>query len=350
MTTATLPEGLHAGWYLLALTPELDSEITPLSVGARALMVVRDDADRVRVFDAYCPHRGAHLGYGGKLVDGCVICPFHRRRIRLGTGAGRMSVREYPALRCGAAVFVRLADSPGDERGFERVMRELNERRPLVAAVTQAVRVPTDLVVENAFDVDHFGPVHGVPRTIGMHISPGESGALVIEGEFETRVPPWQRPAGGVVRSRFLARAFSPSVVVTELGAEGAAHTVVTGATPTADGSIVRIAIGVAGGEPATIDGLVTGARRAITQDAAVWDHLNLSRAAQLDFRDRQVIAFRQFCAAFAAIGADPGLPPPAAGPAAGVAGQVAAGPTAGPAAGVAAGPAAGVAAGAAGR
>jgi nitrite reductase/ring-hydroxylating ferredoxin subunit len=312
MTTAMLPEALHEGWYLLALTPELDGEITPLSVGSRALMAVRDDADRVRVFDAHCPHRGANLGYGGKLAGGCVVCPFHGRRIRLGTGAGRMSVREYPVLRCGEAVFVRLADSPSDERGFERVMRELNERRPLVAAVSQAIRVPTDLVVENAFDVDHFAAVHGVPRTIGMQISPGVSGELVIEGAFETRVPPWQQPAGGAFQSRFLARAFSPSVVVTELGAAEAAHTVVTGATPTADGSIVRIAIGVAGAEQSTVDGLVAGARRAITQDAAVWDHLDLSRANRLDARDRQVIVFRRFCGTFAALGDDAGLPAPA--------------------------------------
>jgi phenylpropionate dioxygenase-like ring-hydroxylating dioxygenase large terminal subunit len=26
--------------------------------------------------DAYCPHQGAHLG-GGKVVDGCIQCPFH---------------------------------------------------------------------------------------------------------------------------------------------------------------------------------------------------------------------------------------------------------------------------------
>ena len=86
---------------------------------------------------------------------------------------------------------------------------------------------------------------------------------------------------------------------------------VVTGATPTADGSIARIAIGVAGGEPSTVDGLVAGARRAIAQDANVWDHLDLSAAAQLDSRDRQVIVFRRFCTTFAALGEDAGRPAP---------------------------------------
>jgi phenylpropionate dioxygenase-like ring-hydroxylating dioxygenase large terminal subunit len=31
----------------------------------------------LRVFDAHCPHQGAHLGHGGRLRDGCVGCPFH---------------------------------------------------------------------------------------------------------------------------------------------------------------------------------------------------------------------------------------------------------------------------------
>lgn len=31
----------------------------------------------LRVFDAFCPHQGAHLGHGGSLDDDCLRCPFH---------------------------------------------------------------------------------------------------------------------------------------------------------------------------------------------------------------------------------------------------------------------------------
>jgi nitrite reductase/ring-hydroxylating ferredoxin subunit len=301
MTMTAIPEALHDGWYLLAFTSELDGEVTPLALGPRALMVVRDDPDRIRVFDARCPHRGAHLGHGGRLLDGCMVCPFHGRRIRLGPEAGRRSVREHRTLVAGDAIFVRLSDTAWNDRGFERFMRELAQQRPLVAAVTKAVRVPTDLIVENAFDVAHFAAVHAVRRTIGMRIGTGEDGDLVIDGEFETEVPPWQRAKPGLFRSRFLARAFSPSVVVTEFGPDGASHAVVTSATPTADGSIARVALGVKGHERAALDSLTRGARRALAQDAAVWDHLDLSAEPNLDARDREVLAFRGFRAAFAA-------------------------------------------------
>jgi nitrite reductase/ring-hydroxylating ferredoxin subunit len=41
-------------------------------------VVVRTNRDgELRVFDAFCPHQGAHLGHGGKMDDDCLRCPFH---------------------------------------------------------------------------------------------------------------------------------------------------------------------------------------------------------------------------------------------------------------------------------
>jgi 3-ketosteroid 9alpha-monooxygenase subunit A len=291
-------EQLHAGWYFLALTRELDGEISPLTLGERALMAVREDDERIQVFDARCPHRGAHLGYGGTRAGVCVVCPFHGKRIALG-GSARLSVREHRVLRAGEALFIRLADSPPDDRGFEQAMRDLAERRPLVGAVTRRVSVPTDIVVENAFDVDHFTAVHGVPQITGMEIKPGICGELVIEGEFRTKPPGWTRSTELRSGSRFFARAFSPSVVVTEIGAADASHTVVTGGTPTGAGAIARVAVAVPDDQPGALEPLIVGARRAIEQDVVVWDHLDLSMTPKLDARDRQVLAFRQFCAGF---------------------------------------------------
>ena len=40
-------------------------------------MLFRTRAGRARVLDAYCPHLGAHLGEGGRVVGETVRCPFH---------------------------------------------------------------------------------------------------------------------------------------------------------------------------------------------------------------------------------------------------------------------------------
>ena len=40
-------------------------------------MLWRDGDGHHHLADAWCPHLGAHLGHGGRVKDGCLICPFH---------------------------------------------------------------------------------------------------------------------------------------------------------------------------------------------------------------------------------------------------------------------------------
>lgn len=48
------PFGIPNGWYLIAYSEELAA--------------FRGEFGRVSVFDAHCPHLGAHLGIGGRVV------------------------------------------------------------------------------------------------------------------------------------------------------------------------------------------------------------------------------------------------------------------------------------------
>ncbi|QUR65821.1 Rieske 2Fe-2S domain-containing protein [Mycobacterium spongiae] len=41
------------------------------------LIARRDAGGTVRVYDAFCPHQGAHLGFGGVIDRDCLRCPFH---------------------------------------------------------------------------------------------------------------------------------------------------------------------------------------------------------------------------------------------------------------------------------
>jgi nitrite reductase/ring-hydroxylating ferredoxin subunit len=49
------------------------------SIAGVDMVAYLDSGGDVRVFDAYCPHQGAHLGHdaGGKIVNDCLRCPFH---------------------------------------------------------------------------------------------------------------------------------------------------------------------------------------------------------------------------------------------------------------------------------
>ena len=66
------------GWYAVCDSDELAAdEVKPLHYLGRELVAVRDANGDARVFDAYCPHLGAHLGHGGRVENGTLHCPFH---------------------------------------------------------------------------------------------------------------------------------------------------------------------------------------------------------------------------------------------------------------------------------
>jgi phenylpropionate dioxygenase-like ring-hydroxylating dioxygenase large terminal subunit len=66
------------GWYAVLRSEELQpGKVLPLHYFGRALIAFRGADGRAAVRDAHCPHYGAHLGVGGKVVDGTVECPFH---------------------------------------------------------------------------------------------------------------------------------------------------------------------------------------------------------------------------------------------------------------------------------
>ena len=69
------------GWFQVAYSDELDTgDVLPLEYFGKHLVLFRDDDGMAHVLDAFCPHLGAHLGYGGRVEDNCIRCPFHAWR------------------------------------------------------------------------------------------------------------------------------------------------------------------------------------------------------------------------------------------------------------------------------
>lgn len=66
------------GWYALEYSDQLaNGEVKPLRYLDRDLVLFRTESGEARVLDAYCPHLGAHLGYGGQVKGELIACPFH---------------------------------------------------------------------------------------------------------------------------------------------------------------------------------------------------------------------------------------------------------------------------------
>lgn len=85
--------GFPRGWFVIAFSEEVErGEVYPKRYFDEDVAVWRDEEGTVHVFDAYCPHLGAHLGHGGKVEGKCLRCPFHAWRF---DGEGRCDAIPY---------------------------------------------------------------------------------------------------------------------------------------------------------------------------------------------------------------------------------------------------------------
>jgi 3-ketosteroid 9alpha-monooxygenase subunit A len=81
------------GWYCVAFSADLQiGEVKPLRYFSRELVLFRTESGEPKMLDAFCPHLGAHLGYGGKVKGESIACPFHGWQFN---GAGQCTSVPY---------------------------------------------------------------------------------------------------------------------------------------------------------------------------------------------------------------------------------------------------------------
>jgi nitrite reductase/ring-hydroxylating ferredoxin subunit len=69
---------LPNGWFALAWSKELgEGDVKPVQYFGEELVLFRTRTGQARVVDAFCPHLGAHLGHGGRVMGETIRCPFH---------------------------------------------------------------------------------------------------------------------------------------------------------------------------------------------------------------------------------------------------------------------------------
>ena len=91
--TRRFPFPLPNGWYQVAYSDEVPvGEVKPLRYFATELVAFRGEDGEAHVLDAYCPHLGAHLGHGARVVGDRIRCPFHALEF---AGSGRCARIPY---------------------------------------------------------------------------------------------------------------------------------------------------------------------------------------------------------------------------------------------------------------
>jgi phenylpropionate dioxygenase-like ring-hydroxylating dioxygenase large terminal subunit len=109
------------GWHVLGASRSYQgSRLTRTSalgpwretVADQELVLWRSDvAGPLHVASAVCPHMGAHLG-GGRVVDGCLVCPWHGLAVVSSVGHGRWST--LPVHDDGVLTWVQLDPTAAD--------------------------------------------------------------------------------------------------------------------------------------------------------------------------------------------------------------------------------------------
>lgn len=66
------------GWFAVAWSRDLHvGDVRPLQYFGEELVLFRTRSGQARVLDPFCPHLGAHLGHGGRVMGETIRCPFH---------------------------------------------------------------------------------------------------------------------------------------------------------------------------------------------------------------------------------------------------------------------------------
>lgn len=178
------------GWFSVAASDDVaPGAVRALSYLGVDLVLFRGEDGIARVFDAHCPHLGAHLGIGGRVCGSGIACPFHGWRF---DGSGelvevpglertpRAAAQSWPVCERNGRIFVWHHDQRS-QPNYEVLGYRPNESNwtPWRSSTYQ-VRVHVQDLTENIIDRSHFSAVHDMARPESDHFEVRFEGPSMI--------------------------------------------------------------------------------------------------------------------------------------------------------------------------
>jgi nitrite reductase/ring-hydroxylating ferredoxin subunit len=163
----TVPDG----WFSVGDSDSVVAgDVTRLHYLDRELVAFRGQDGSVRVFDAHCPHLGAHLGVGGRVCGDGIVCPFHGWRF---DGQGRVVEvprldRQPPRVRANAwdvcerngRIFIWFHAGGAAPQYEVTTYRDDGAEWTPWRVSSYRVRIGLQDLTENIIDRSHFWTVH----------------------------------------------------------------------------------------------------------------------------------------------------------------------------------------------
>lgn len=183
-----IPMPIPFGWFQVAYSHDLGvAESMPLRYFDTDLVLFRTESGEAKILDAFCPHMGAHLGYGirdqagggSAVVGDSIVCPFHgwayngegqctdvpyANNLPPKIARGEQVIRPWPTQEQNQVIFVWYHPQ-GLEPFFEpELVNEAaqdNEEWGSMKLHNWDIQTHMQEIGENAVDAAHFLYVHG---------------------------------------------------------------------------------------------------------------------------------------------------------------------------------------------
>jgi phenylpropionate dioxygenase-like ring-hydroxylating dioxygenase large terminal subunit len=158
------------GWYALCLSRELKrGAVQPLEFMGRQIVLYRTTAGAAAAGDAFCPHLGAHLGYGGRVIDETLRCPFHGFRFETDGGCASTpyGTKTPPLARISMlplieshGLILAYQGAAAEKPPWSPPQLDTSDWAPLIVKRWQLRGHPQE-TSENSVDLGHFSQIHG---------------------------------------------------------------------------------------------------------------------------------------------------------------------------------------------
>jgi nitrite reductase/ring-hydroxylating ferredoxin subunit len=188
--------GFPSGWFAVAASHELAAgQVKPIHNFGRDLVLYRTETGKAVVTEPYCPHLGAHLGYGGTVVGEDIRCPFHHftfdpsgrcTHVPLAAAPPRLRLSVWPTAEHNGMVLV-WHDAGGRAPSWDMPDFAASPDPGLEGFATyDGLKTYPQEVLENGADWLHFVTVH-TTRPLKGEVEAHSAGAHQLSFRFWTR-------------------------------------------------------------------------------------------------------------------------------------------------------------------
>lgn len=310
MASRRFPFPIPFGWYQVAFPTDLaPGEVSAVEYWGREMVLWRDMSGVFHLQDAFCPHLGAHLAYGGTVDGDLLACPFHGWKFD-GEGAcsnipysqrtnRKAHVRTYPVIERNG--FILAWYHPFDEppKWEIPVIEEIGD--PAWSdfyASSYVIRTIPQEMSENGADPAHFQFVHGTDNVaeVEEYNTDGPCSSMLSKQSYVT--------PRGVTEGRIDVYNFGPGFSKVWFSGIVDAINIATTTPIDAETTQVRFNFIVRKFDDEKLtstvaDAFVKEINKQVQEDRPIWEHKSFLASPALADTDGPILKFRKWYSQF---------------------------------------------------